>query len=265
MKLTSPALFARAWSAPPESPALGPDEVHVWRVWLEQPEPVRGRLRALLDAGEMSRAERFHFARDRDRFVVARGVLRALLGSYLGVGPEALGFEYNSFGKPSLKHEAAAPPVRFNLSHSHGLALYAFARDRELGVDVERVRAEFASEEVAECFFSAREAGALRGLRPALRTVAFFNCWTRKEAYIKAIGEGLSHPLESFTVSLAPGEPAALLSVEGDPAQTRHWSLRELEPAPGYVAALAVERPGWRLSCYEWPDAATLRAPSSLI
>lgn len=265
MKLTGSTPFARAWSAPPEPPALGPDEVHVWRVRLEQPGPLLGRLRALLDAGEAGRAERFHFARDRDRFVVARGVLRVLLGSYLGVGPETLGFAYNPFGKPSLRHGEAAPPLRFNLSHSHGLALYAFARDRELGVDVERVRAEFASEEVAESFFSAREAGALRGLGPALRTAAFFNCWTRKEAYIKAVGEGLSRPLESFTVSLTPGEPAALLSVEGDPAETRRWSLMELEPAPGYAAALAAERPGWRLSCYEWSDAATPRASPPLI
>lgn len=246
--------------APHEPPVLPPDEVHVWRVPLEQPASVLGRLRALLDEGELSRAERFHFARDRDHFVVARGVLRTLLGSYLGVGPAALSFAYNPFGKPSLKDEGDAPPVRFNLSHSHGLALCAFARERELGVDVERVRAEFAGDEIAEHFFAAREVAALRGLGPDQKTEAFFNCWTRKEAYIKAIGEGLSHPLESFTVSLRPGEPAALLSVEGDPAETRRWSLTALEPAPGYVAALVVERPGWRLNCFEWTADATLRS-----
>lgn len=253
MKSTIPATAVPLWSHPQETPALGADEVHVWRVWLDQPRSRLDGLRALLDAEEISRAGRFHFAPDRDHFIVARGVLRTLLGSYLGVDPTALRLTHNPFGKSSVQHEARGRTVTSNLSHSHGLALYAFARDRALGIDVEQARADLACEEVAERFFSAREAGTLRALGPDLKTEAFFNCWTRKEAYIKAIGEGLSHPLESFTVSLIPGEPAALLGVEGAPCETSRWSLRELKPAPGYVAALAVERHGWLLNHYAWP------------
>ena len=164
-----------------------------------------------LAADEQARAERFHFERDREHFIVARGVLRAILGRYLNRAPERLSFCYGAHGKPALAGEAGADAIRFNVSHSHGVALYAVTRGREVGIDLERIRFDLAVLEIAERFFSRREVATLRTLPTEAQRQAFFRCWTRKEAYIKARGEGLSLPLDQFDVSLAPGEPAALL------------------------------------------------------
>ncbi len=139
------------------------------------------------------------------------------------------------------------------MSHSHGVALYAVTRDREVGIDLEFIRRDLEVEQIAERFFSRRETATLRALPTALREYAFFLCWTRKEAYIKARGEGLSLPLDQFDVSLIPGEPAALLSTQPDSDEALRWSLQELTLASGYVAALAVEGRGWSLSCWQWP------------
>jgi 4'-phosphopantetheinyl transferase len=143
--------------------------------------------------------------------------------------------------------------LRFNASHSNALALYAVAREREVGIDLEFVREDFAGFEIAERFFSPREVSALRALPEGERVEAFFDCWVRKEAYIKARGEGLSHPLHTFTVSLTPGEPAALLHTEGDSREAARWSLVGLYPCEGYRAALASEGGPPSLSCWRWP------------
>nr|ASV46661.1 hypothetical protein [uncultured bacterium] len=146
--------------------------------------------------------------------------------------------------------------IRFNVSHSGEMALYAFARGRELGVDVEEVRRMEDGLHIAERFFSQAEVAVFRSLPEEIRDDAFFNCWTRKEAYIKAVGEGLSFPLHVFDVSLAPGEPARLLASR-DPQQAERWSLRGLpDPAPGYRAAIVVEGEGWDLACWRWDAAA---------
>lgn len=241
---------ADSWSPGPKRPELTAEEVHVWRAWLDAGESEVARLRALLSDEERARADRFYFAKDRRHFTVARGLLRALAARYTGRPAELISFTYNEYGKPSLSDEGAE--LRFNLSHSKGLALYAFARGREVGVDVEFSREDFGGEEIASRFFSPAEVAALRALPDAEKTRAFFNCWTRKEAYIKAHGLGLSLPLEGFDVSLAPGQPAALLGTRHDPAQAARWSLRALSPADGYAAALAAEGHGWRLSCWSW-------------
>ena len=144
--------------------------------------------------------------------------------------------------------------IRFNLSHSHGVALYAVTRGREVGIDLEYIRSDLEVEQIAERFFSRREIATLRALPIDLRTDAFFLCWTRKETYLKARGEGLSLPLDQFDVSLIPGEPAALLSTHRGSHEALRWSLQELTPAPGYVAALGVEGHGWDLACRQWPD-----------
>ena len=212
---------------------------------------------------------------------MARGLLRAILGRYLGVEADQLRFGYSAHGKPSLAGNRGqgsgareqgsgvggefgphpwpllpgpcASSLRFNLSHSHSLALYAITHQRELGVDLEFIRPEVVEEPIAERFFAAAEVAVLRGLPASLQPEAFFNCWTRKEAYIKARGEGLTLPLDAFEVSLAPEEPAALLSVDSDPAEASRWSLQALAPGPGYVAAIAVEGRDWQLRCWEWP------------
>lgn len=220
---------------------LGADEVHVFRAVLDQPEPVVERLRCVLDEAEVRRAARFCFARDHDHFIVARGILRTLLARYLGASPAALSFGYGAQGKPWLISESGAPSaVRFNVSHSHGAALFAFALNREVGVDVELVRPDFAEAAIAEKFFSPREVAALRSLPKEQQAAGFFNCWTRKEAWIKARAHGLSFPLDRFSVTLRPGEAARLLEISGEEGEAERWSLAHLELGERYVGALAV-------------------------
>ncbi|HEY1402610.1 MAG TPA: 4'-phosphopantetheinyl transferase superfamily protein [Pyrinomonadaceae bacterium] len=230
------------WLSPPGSHLLlETGEVHVWRAHLhEEPEQLAVS-RSILAPDEREKADRFYFERDRVRFIVARSALRRILSRYLNISPAHIVFSYNQYGKPDLSAAAGEPRLRFNVSHSHERALYAIARGGEVGVDIEFVREDFASLEIAERFFSPREIEMLRRLPEQLRTGAFFNCWTRKEAYIKALGEGLSHPLDKFAVSLAPGEPAALLSHDDHPLEPARWSWVELLSGEGYAAALAFE------------------------
>jgi len=242
------------WRSPPETLVLASDEVHVWRAALEQPPPRVQSFRRNLAADERARAERFYFERDREHFIVARGVLRAILGGYLNRAPECLSFCYSSHGKPALAGEFEGDAIRFSVSHSGGVALYAVTRGREVGIDLERIRSDLAVKEIAERFFSPREVATLRELPTEAQREAFFRCWTRKEAYIKARGEGLSLPLDQFDVSLAPGEPAAVLGTQHDSSEASRWSLQELTPAPGFVAALAVAGHGWSLTCWQWLD-----------
>jgi 4'-phosphopantetheinyl transferase len=237
------------WPPAPDAVVLHPDEVHVWRMALSVPEPRIRRLRELLTPDERTRAERFRFAPDRDSFIVARGTLRTLLGRYLRREPSALRFSYGPQGKPALVEPSDG--LSFNVSHSHGFALYAVTRDRLVGVDIERIRPDLADEKIAERFFAPGEVARLFSLAPELRHDAFFACWTRKEAYIKAVGQGLSLSLQQFEVSLAPYEPAALLATFDDPGEASYWTLHNLEPGAGYAAAVAVRGLGVRIACFQ--------------
>ncbi|HEY7414459.1 MAG TPA: 4'-phosphopantetheinyl transferase superfamily protein [Ktedonobacteraceae bacterium] len=239
---------------PPEGRPVWDAEVHVWLAELEQPARTVQQLASVLSEDESLRARRFYFERDRRRFIVARGVLRRILGWYLDLPPALLQFTYGPRGKPSLLAASGGERLRFNVSHSHELALYAVTRDRELGVDIEFMRPLDDAENIARHFFSASEQATLRSLPASLKHQAFYNCWTRKEAYIKATGEGLSQPLDEFDVSLAPGEPAKLLSVVGKPDEVRRWSFEALQPPAGYAAALAVEGAGWNIACWRWAE-----------
>jgi 4'-phosphopantetheinyl transferase len=229
--------------APAGQTRLAGDEVHVWRADLNLEGSLLRELWETLSPDERLRAGKFYFQRDRDHFVVARGRLRDILSRYAGTTAGLLRFSYDRYGKPSLIGETGGDdkPLRFNVSHSNGVALYAVTTGREVGVDVEFVREDFASLEIAERFFSRHEVAALRAVAAGARASAFFDCWTRKEAYIKGRGEGLSHPLHLFTVSLAPGQPAALLCTEDDAEEAARWSLVQLFPGAGYRAALAVQ------------------------
>lgn len=240
------------WLPLPPRLLLGDDEVHVCRAVLRREPAAVRTLRAVLAPDERRRADRFQFRKDYEHFVVARGVLRAILGRYLDVAPEQVRFSYNEFGKPALDGGTGGHSLRFNLSHSHGVALYAVTRGREVGLDIEFIREDFAALATAGHFFSPCEVSALRAAPRELQAQAFFNCWTRKEAYIKALGSGLSHPLHSFSVSLAPGDPARLLSTDGDPREASRWSLTELFPGAGYAAAMAVRAPAPALRCWQW-------------
>ncbi len=236
-----------SWTLPPEAVELKYGEVHVWRAYLDCEPTVIRRLEATLAPEEKARANRFVFQKDRNSFIVSRGVLRELLGRYVNRPPEQLKFDYSWHGKPYLCADLIEQRVQFNVSHSNGLALFAFALGRRLGIDVELVRRDFAGEKIAELYFSPQEVMELRGLPPSLQAEGYFLCWTRKEAYIKARGEGLHIPLESFHVSLTPGQPEHLRI-----ADSVCWSLRSLLPDVRYAGALVVEGRDWRLRCWEW-------------
>jgi 4'-phosphopantetheinyl transferase len=186
----------------------------------------------LLDREERARAMQFRFPRDRDRFIARRGRLRRLLGSYLGEAAEDIVFRHNDFGKPLILGDDG---LQFSLSHSHGVALCAVAWDRAVGCDLEWQDEGLAERETADRLFSARERDVLHRLPPGQWIEGFYNCWTRKEAFVKALGRGLSHPLDSFDVSVSPGEPAALLSPAG------RWSMHGLAPRNRFQAAVVVE------------------------
>jgi 4'-phosphopantetheinyl transferase len=179
--------------------------------------------------------------------MAARGVLRELLGKYLNRGPSEIEFDYGAQGKPALRSGWSQSGVQFNVSHSHGTVLFAFAVARQVGVDVELVRPDFAGEKIAERFFSPQEVRELRSLPAAVQDEGFFLCWTRKEAYIKARGEGLQIPLKSFHVSLTPSKPARLQANDSS-----RWSLRSLRLEGRYVGALVGEGKGWKLRGFKW-------------
>jgi 4'-phosphopantetheinyl transferase len=251
------------------------DVVHIWRVSLGlSPHEVR-RLRGILSADELIRADRFRFREHRARFVVARGMLRVILGRYLNQSPERLQFRYGPYGKPALEsleafdegrvvdnlplpssHIDLGAMLHFNVSHSQDMALYALAWDRPVGIDLEYVAdTSHPLERLVARFFSPSEREAFQKLPAAQKPQAFFRCWTRKEAYMKARGQGFTLPLQAFDVSVAPDEPARLLNDSHDPQAVAAWTLRDLDPGHGYVAAVAARGSDWRLACWQWPGA----------
>ena len=230
---------------PTTQPALSVQEVHVWCAELIAESADVDEIAACLSPEEFERADRFIDEKHRTHFIVARSVLRQLLGQYLELEPGAITFIYGEHGKPSI----AGAELCFNLSHSHGLALYAVARERQVGVDVEFPRAQVAHERIASRFFSIKEQAALAEQPETERCTAFYNIWTRKEAYLKARGDGISAGLDTFSVSL--DAEARLLHSEEGAAEPARWKLSALQPAPGYVAALCAAG-DWQLKCFAW-------------
>ncbi|MCC3434017.1 MAG: 4'-phosphopantetheinyl transferase superfamily protein [Oscillatoriales cyanobacterium] len=241
-----------SWNSPPKDLKLASNEIHVWRVLLTQTASCLQSLEQPLSSDERTKAERFYFQKDRSQFIVSRGALRAILSRYLDIDPSALCFGYNPYGKPFLSAEQGGNELFFNLSHSRGIALIAVTKNRNIGIDIESIRTDFPCQEIAERFFSLLENTVLRSLPLNLQHKAFFTCWTRKEAYIKAVGKGLFIPLDSFDVTLAPGEPAALLNFLENPQEVFRWRLIELISDSDMVATLAVEGDGNKLLCWEW-------------
>jgi 4'-phosphopantetheinyl transferase len=232
------------------APTLRADEIHVWSARLDRTPSVTQRLGRNLSDDERERAARFHFDRDRNRFIVGRALLRIMLARYLGVAADQIRFAYGEFGKPSLAEPA---PVFFNVSHAEARALYAFSLDAELGIDTERFGVEPVDQRVAEHFFAAGEVATLRSLPRSLQPGAFLTCWTRKEAFLKARGDGLSLPLQDFEVTLAPDQPPALVQTAWSEDEPRRWKLYDLSwLGPGYVSALATMGSG-RVVAREYP------------
>lgn len=246
--MTLPEPHSPTFRCPPPVSLQGlGDAVHVWQASTQVPVGRLADLTQVLAPDEQERAGRFYFDRDRRRYVVARGLLRMILGRYLHCDPAALRFRYGPYGKPHVAEPATT--LQFNLSHAGDVILYAVTDHVRVGIDVERVDRREDVMSLARRFFSERERTLLRSLPAAKQQTAFFACWTRKEAFIKAIGEGLSYPLDAFDVTVAPETPAALLHTRTDPMAAARWRMYDLAPGPGYTAALAVEGPEVDLVC----------------
>lgn len=226
------------------------DEVHIWQVDLVAWEKAAGKLFELLDPDEKDRAERFKFPAPRHQYVISRGLLRRALGVYLKIAPREVRFRTTANGKPEL---AASSDLRFNLSHTQGATVFAIARIRQVGIDVERIRPDTNVMELAERFFSGPEVEWLRSQAASEHIASFFSCWTAKEAYIKAHGEGLSLPLDSFGVLPLPENGELQLQVYGDPEESGRWSMWRLNLGADLRAALAIEGENCKVRLGHWP------------
>jgi len=242
-------LSPEKYQDPPSTFSISDPEVHVWAVCLDSPELDQLRYQDTLSADEAGRAQRFHFTEDRLRFVVARGSVRTILGLYLEEEPKNIRFEYTRYGKPELSPRRR---LHFNVSHSAGLAVLAVTNGQDVGIDAEFIRPVTDFSRIAERFFSQREYQTLEALPAETRLRAFFACWTRKEAFIKAIGEGLSRPLDQFNVSVEPDGGARLESVAGSAEEASRWCMQDLPAIPGYAGAVITRSPCASLRCWRW-------------
>jgi 4'-phosphopantetheinyl transferase len=241
------------WTHPPSEWQLDVHEVHVWAASLRVDAERADEFAHTLSPDETARAKRFVFDRDRKRFTAGRGLLREMLAHYLHREPEQIRFQYSMRGKPSLAGHAENENFHFNLAHSEDVAVFAFSRACPVGVDVERMRRMHDAESIAERFFSARETTLLKSLPEAEKQTGFFNLWTRKEAWLKATGEGIAKLLAQVEVTLRPGEHAQLISILGDTRAAKRWTLHDFEPADGFKAALAVPSLDLKVLCWSWP------------
>lgn len=230
--------------------SLAAEDVHVWCVPLSVPEELKRRLTEILSPDERERANRYAHRAAREQFATARAFVRLVLARYLGTHPRRIRFEQTNTGKPMLPGR----PLHFNVSHSHELGLIAVTRRGEVGIDIERVRTMPTFLDMAGRYFTPCESSAIRDLPRTVSEEAFFHVWTRKEAFLKAIGLGLSHGLERFAVSVPPDNPARILHIDGDRCAGKRWHLRGLVPSPGYVAALAIESADVQVTQQQWQD-----------
>ena len=236
------------WSPSLDPLELQPQQADIWRISLDLPTATVKLLESTLSEDEAKRAARFHFPADQNRYIVAHGCLRDILARYLKRKPEQLEFSANEYGKPALSdHE-----LEFNLSHSGDFVLIAVTRGLKIGIDVERIRSDIEHEAIARRFFSPNEVAELIALPPIQREIAFYNCWTRKEAYIKAQGVGLSLSLDSFDVSLSPNQPALLRDTRPNSQEALGWALISLEVGSGYAAAVAIRERELKLRLWDW-------------
>jgi len=250
----TPVLDWDYWLKPPADFALRlkAGEIHVWAARLDAAPALPWM--AWLAPEELDHARKFRLERDRTFALASRGVLRHLLGEYLQTGPATVEFERTSFGKPHLGRRFSEASLRFNVSHSHELGLFAFARSREIGVDVEKIRPDSATEEFAGHCLAPGEAARLRCLAAEERVQAFFECWTRKEAYLKACGQGLMRELNTFEVAFGKETVPAILRVKDEPTAAEDWSVMNLRVGDSYAGALVMEArdEAPKVSCFRW-------------
>ena len=239
------------WLQASATPTFPTSRVDVWRVGLDEPAKA-GSEAGVLSTDEIARANRFHFERDRIHFTRCRSALRKLLAGYLAIPAAEIGFEYLSSGKPQLAAEQNPRALQFNVSHSANMALIAFGSEHRLGVDIEEIRVDVDTNSLAERFFSLRERDGLRALPDHLRVPGFFACWTRKEAFLKATGDGLSFPLADFSVTTHPDLNPELEEIRGNSEAGKQWSLADLSAVDGFRATVAVEGVFARLETYSY-------------
>jgi 4'-phosphopantetheinyl transferase len=239
------------WERPDIIPALTKNRIFVWCANLNLTPDKIDQLLQTLSPDEKERANRFIALQHRQYFIAARGILRQILGHYLQQLPQKVTFKYQEHGKPQLDGELTGK-LFFNLTHSHGIALYAVCLNKELGVDIEQIARTLPAQQIAQRFFSAAEYKTLAQLPAQEQLAAFFNCWTRKEAFVKAMGAGLSYSLHQFDVNYLPDQPAQINRIDGDEKFAQQWALFALQPVENYVGALAVTKPIEQLTCYQW-------------
>jgi len=228
------------WPEPPDNLSIGASEVHVWFAALDQPPEVLERFHASFSVDEQQRAERFRIGNLRNHYVAARGMMREVLARYLGTSSQSLAFTYAAHGKPSLASSWRDTGLDFNLAHSHCAAVLAVTQGEPIGVDIEQIRPMPNAGALMERFFAAEEIDAWKRLNEKLRLEAFFRGWTRKEAYLKAVGSGLSFPLDRFCITIDPSQTPRVLSIDGDVKEAARWWLTSFDPAETFVAALAM-------------------------
>ena len=246
--------YTSNWKLPAGNIDLLTEDVHVWSALLDVQEDVLQVLQQTLDANEQIRAERFYFELDRARFIASHGLLRTILGSYMHIEPCKLQFSYNSQGKPYLAESFQGKTLEFNMSHSHEFALFAVACNRQVGVDLEHIYSFSETDSLANRILSKREKSAWQKYSMNERLNTLFRYWTCKEAYVKAAGVGLALPLEKIQISAMPGSEARLISINRSTREASRWSLQELNPVPGFAAALVVEGFGSCLNHWQWPQ-----------
>lgn len=237
-------------------PFVPDDALEVWPLELRAGEDTAAAARKILSPDEIARADRFLLPKHRNEFVICRAALRLLLGDYLDTGAAQIGFSYNDHGKPSI----ATPKTDlvFNLSHSGGMAVLVFGRGCRLGIDIERHREMPDLLQIATRFFAPDEVRDLCEGSAAERHPLFFNCWARKEAYVKAVGGALSISLNSFRVRFLPGERPAVEI----PGEAKRWCMHNLDIAPGFSSALVYEGDGRLVSIKPWFDLSRHIAPA---
>jgi 4'-phosphopantetheinyl transferase len=236
----------------PANLSLANDDIHIWCASLEVPISRTRMLLNTLSPDERKRAGRFHFAKDRKHFIVGRGILRTLLGKYLAIEPGKIQFCYGNYGKPEISYPVGQKKIHFNISHSDGVALFVFTLGRKIGIDIEKVRDISGMVQISKRFFSTNEYHLFSALPQNQMKKAFFNCWTRKEAFLKATGKGLAMPMDSFEVSFMPGEPVSLLNIQSAKKNSANWILRALSCIPGYISAIAVETDRRHRVCWQY-------------
>jgi 4'-phosphopantetheinyl transferase len=240
-----------SWLDPPWPLALSTGRVDVWKVRLDEPSRA-GSEGAVLSPDEIVRASRFHFERDQIHFTRCRSALRGLLAGYLTIPATEICFEYLVSGKPQLTAEQNQRALQFNVSHSGNMALIAVGSEHRLGVDIEKIRGDVDTMLLTERFFSLRERAGLQALPDHLRVAGFFACWTRKEAFLKATGDGLSFPLADFSVTTHPDLDPKLEELGGNPENRKEWFLADLSVEDGYRATVALERAHSVVETYSW-------------